>query len=83
MSLSAAEVLAELTRLGHNTNIEKQAYRSRIHGQTAVLYDPNGSSDEGPFSTVEVRASEVDYYVGKGFLVDKPVAAAPAAGKGK
>jgi len=75
MSLNAGTVLARLTELGHDTSITKQVYRSEINGQTCVVYDPNSLAE------VSVRASQVDHYVGKGFLVELPAAEVEAPAK--
>lgn len=79
--LETREVVDKLTMLGSDWNPVKQAYKAEIAGKYVELFDPNAPADDGLPSSVRVRAENVEHYVKKGFLVDRPTAAAKRKGR--
>lgn len=71
--LNAAEVLAKLREPG--PDIQKQLYKASIAGKECVVYDPSKAptkGGDGGLDEVVIRAENVEHYVGKGFLVERP-----------
>lgn len=67
-TISAAEALAVINRPG--TDSERGVARMSIAGKMVEVYDLQGAK-------VEVRAENLDQYLGKGFTVDAPAPTDP------
>lgn len=71
-TIETAPVLARLRELGHNYSPDKQGYKASIAQHKCVLYDPNSKADDGGAAAVTVKASDIEQFIDKGFLVERP-----------
>ena len=72
-TVSAAPIVAKLKELGPDDHsMAKQIYKSQIAGRLVTLYDPHSLADDGGPAAVTVRAENIEGYLAKGFLVDRP-----------
>lgn len=71
----ARDIYDALKAYGHDHNPDKQIYKSAIAGKIVVLYDPNSRNRDGELAEVPVRAENVEAYVAKGFVFERPESA--------
>ena len=57
----------------HDYDPRKQGYKAELGGADATVYAPNSLSDDGLPQPVTVRAQNIETYVNKGFLLERPV----------
>lgn len=70
--ISAAETLERLRALGHDYNPEKQLFKASVAGSYVQLFDPNSLADDGGAATAHVKACDIEQYLAKGFLIERP-----------
>lgn len=68
----ARDIYDALKALGHDHSPDKQTYKSSIAGKIVVVYDPNSRNRDGLLAEVPVRAENIEAYVAKGFVFERP-----------
>lgn len=74
--MDAKQTYDKLVSLGHEYNPAKQTFKASIAHLNVTLYHPTSVDDDGRPAPTPVRASDVESFIRRGFMFERPETAA-------